>query len=209
MSLRHSVRCLGVAAAFALAACTNDTPVADEEPGDEIAPPAAPAPVPVAPPVAPVAGDPATAITFAGAGGVAFGSAPESLGASWPGGVAGDAPAAGSTCHFLYAQPKPADSFGVAFMVEGDRLVRVDVDAPDRAAPGGGHVGMAADQVRALYAGRIEEQPHKYVDGAKMLVVSPPDGGAARLVFETDAAGTVTSWHIGMPPQVHYVEGCS
>jgi hypothetical protein len=210
MRLRHCVRCLGLAAVLSLAACTNEAPVADEEPGDEIAPPAAPAPAAPAPPPVPVTpADPATDLSFAGAGSVAFGSAPAALASAWPGGVAGEGAAPGSTCHFLYAQPKPADSFGVAFMVEGDRFVRVDVDAPDRSAPGGGRVGMHADQLRELYAGRLEEQPHKYIEGGQVFIVTPPDGGEARLLFDLDAAGLVTSWRIGLPPQVHYVEGCS
>jgi hypothetical protein len=29
------------------------------------------------------------------------------------------------------------------------------------------------------------------------------------LVFETDAAGKVTEWRAGLPPQVGYIEGCS
>jgi hypothetical protein len=27
-------------------------------------------------------------------------------------------------------------------------------------------------------------------------------------VFETDAAGRIVSWRIGVPPQIYYVEGC-
>ncbi|HWI23748.1 MAG TPA: lectin, partial [Lysobacter sp.] len=33
--------------------------------------------------------------------------------------------------------------------------------------------------------------------------------GKGVLVFETDAAGKVTAWRAGVPPQVDYVEGCS
>jgi hypothetical protein len=32
---------------------------------------------------------------------------------------------------------------------------------------------------------------------------------AAKLVFETDAAGKATAWRVGLSPQVDYVEGCS
>jgi hypothetical protein len=68
---------------------------------------------------------------------------------------------------------------------------------------------MTADAVRAAYPGQVEEQPHKYVEGGKVLVVTPPGGGTARLVFEVNAAGIVTEWRLGLPPQVHYVEGCA
>ena len=35
------------------------------------------------------------------------------------------------------------------------------------------------------------------------------DVAPTRLVFEVDAAGKVTSWRVGLSPQVEYVEGCS
>ena len=43
----------------------------------------------------------------------------------------------------------------------------------------------------------------------RWLVVRPADGGEARLVFETGVDGVITSWRVGLEPQVHYVEGCS
>ncbi|MGH8029265.1 MAG: hypothetical protein ACREO3_04945 [Arenimonas sp.] len=192
-------------------AANTDAALTDpEHPGEE---PAAPADAPgdsapTAPP-ATASTTPEATIDFRGVAGVAFGASPDPLRTAWPGGAAPDAPVAPGLCHFLYAQPKPQESFGVAFMVEGDRFVRVDVDAPDLLAPGGGHAGMTADAVRAAYAGRIAEQPHKYVQGGKYLVVTPQDGGPARLVFEVDAAGIVTAWRLGLPPQVNYVEGCA
>ena len=76
------------------------------------------------------------------------------------------------------------------------------------AAPGGGKVGMSATQVHDMYAGRVEEQPHKYVEGGRNLRIQSEDGASA-LIFEVDAAGKVTAWRVGVPPQVDYVEGCS
>lgn len=35
------------------------------------------------------------------------------------------------------------------------------------------------------------------------------DVAPTRLVFEVDAADNVTSWRVGLSPQVEYVEGCS
>ena len=96
-----------------------------------------------------------------------------------------------------------------AFMIEDGKFVRYDVGNDKEVAPGGGSVGMSADEIAALYAGRIEEQPHKYVEGGKYLRIKDGDGGNGVLVFETDAAGKVTEWRVGVPPQVDYVEGCS
>ena len=214
--LHHALLVLALAAA--LAACERTAEPAPagtaaaltdpEHPGEDLDVPAAATPEAAAP--APGVAAPPAAIDYTGVAGVGFGTAPDALRTAWPGGVAPDAAVAPGLCHFLYAQPKPQESFGVAFMVEGDKFVRVDVDAPDVRAPGGGHAGMSADAVRAAYAGRIEEQPHKYVEGGKYLVVAPADlSVAARLVFEVDAAGIVTGWRLGLPPQVHYVEGCA
>ena len=181
-----------------------------DHPGEDVpAPPAAPTDVAPAPPPATKGQGAGAPIDFTGVAGVAFGSAPDPLREAWPGGVAPDAAAAPGDCQFLYAQPKPPESYGVAFMVEDGRFVRADVDAPDVIAPGGGHAGMTLDQLRATYAGRYTEQPHKYEEGGKVLVVAAPGTGTAKLVFEVSAAGTVTQWRIGLPPQVDYVEGCA
>lgn len=109
-------------------------------------------------------------------------------------------------CHYLSPH---ADRRDLLFMFEGDRLRRVDVRTTDKVAPGGGRVGSSVETLQRLYAGRIEAQPHKYVAGGQTLVVTPPFGGAARLVFEAGADGVVTAWRIGLPPQVDHVEGCS
>ena len=215
---RRNPAWLALSLAVALGACTpagepapasTEAALTDpEHPGEE---PVAPADAsastpPAAPPSEPAKA--AVAIDHTGVAGVAFGGAPDALRTAWPGGAAPDAAVAPGLCHFLYAQPKPQESYGVAFMVEGGRFVRVDVDTPEVQAPGGGHAGMSLAALRAAYP-NAEEQPHKYVEGGKVVVVAPAGGGEARLVFEVDPAGNVTEWRIGVPPQVHYVEGCA
>ncbi|WOS41471.1 lectin [Xanthomonas rydalmerensis] len=126
--------------------------------------------------------------------------------AAWGGELDGQ-PSAGSSCHVLRPRwAKDNNQFGL--MVEGDKLVRYDVRTAKETAPGGGKVGMDLAQLRALYAGRLEEQPHKYVEGAKVLRVRGEAGQPGVLVFETDAAGKAVAWRVGLPPQVDYVEGC-
>ncbi|RZA22649.1 MAG: lectin, partial [Lysobacteraceae bacterium] len=71
-----------------------------------------------------------------------------------------------------------------------------------------GKRGMSLDEIRKLYPG-AEEQPHKYVEGGKNLRIKDSGGGNGVLVFEIDAAGKVSAWRVGVPPQVDYVEGCS
>lgn len=111
------------------------------------------------------------------------------------------------TCYFLVPgwAKTPTD---LAFMVEGGKFVRYQTNADKMAAPGGGKVGMTVDELRALYTARLQESPHKYVEGAHYLRVDEGNGKSA-LLFETDAKGKVSGWRVGLDPQVGYVEGCS
>ena len=206
--------------ALALAACQPATPPS----------PAAPAPVDSSPATPSTAGTPASPstviapadaivdakgydpreINFGGFRSASFNSDAAAVQQAWGKPMAPvPAPDSPEACHYLLTQPRAPGGFGLAFMMEGGKFVRVDVDSRDIVAPGGLRVGASAADVQAAFPGQVTEQPHKYVEGGKVLVVAPADGGEARLVFETDAHGTVTSWRVGLEPQVHYVEGCS
>lgn len=184
-------------------------------------------PAPVADPALPAAETPAPAeantggslrvdkpadgtISFQGFGPANFGATQEEVRMAW-GGDLGDAkPDQAGGCYYLIPQPVGTDGYRTAFMIEGDKFVRIDVRRDDVTAPGGGKVGMTKAQVAALYAG-IEEQPHKYTDGL-YLRIKDAAGGNGVLLFEADGKGDdakVTAWRIGVPPQVDYVEGCS
>lgn len=148
-------------------------------------------------------------ISFEGFGPAKFGATDEDVRMAW-GADLGDAkPSEPGGCYYLIPQPLTEAGYRVAFMVEGDKFSRMDVRAAEVTAPGGGKVGMETAQVEGLYGGRVETQPHKYVEGARYLRVTDPTGGNGVLVFETGADGQVTAWRIGVPPQVDYVEGCS
>lgn len=146
-----------------------------------------------------------------GYGSLDFGLSPEEARAEWTGNpleVVGD-PGDGSACHHLSPAGQPAPAH-LAFMFEDGMFVRYSVESPDLAAPGGGRVGMDEAALGGLYGKRLEAAPHKYVEGGKVLM-SPEDGGAlpSRLYFELGPDGRVTSWRVGLDPQVGYVEGCS
>lgn len=215
--------------AIALSACTAErAPSVEEGAAPADAPdamandPAAPPPmeqdVAAPPPDAPAPGsdaapgaDAASLARFDGYGDLRFGMSAQEATQAWGGelkGVPEGATLEAGACHYL--TPKwvkvPSD---FAFMIEGDRFVRYDVGTGRETAPGGGKVGMDAGQIHELYAGRVEESPHKYVEGGKYLKVSDAAGGDGKLVFVTDADGKVTAWRAGVPPQVDYVEGCS
>ncbi|MGN7918022.1 lectin [Lysobacter sp. ESA13C] len=195
--------------ALALSACqreaagpndtaTAQTPPANDQPVEDVPPATAPA-------VTPPASD--TLARFDGYGDLRFGMSAEDARKAWGGELKGEAAADGGCYYLRPIWAQNAAEFG--FMIENGKFARVDVGNDKETAPGGGKRGMSADEIRKLYAGRVEEQPHKYVDGGKNLRIGDAGGGAGALVFETDAAGKVTAWRIGVPPQVDYVEGCS
>lgn len=167
------------------------------------------APMPTPPMTPPTTEEPGV-IGFHGFGPAKFGDNEESVRMSWgrPLTVSGSEP---ESCAYLMPDPRPVGSgtFAIAFMLVDGKFARYDIDSDRYTAPGGGKVGSSIDQLEQFYAGRVTSGPHKYVENAKVLVVTPQDGGEARLVFETTAEGTVKTWRIGVPPGVHYVEGCS
>ncbi|MEJ7746631.1 MAG: lectin [Luteimonas sp.] len=198
---------------LALSACgdraqtTDDAataPVVDQ-PATDVPPATTP---PVSDPVEPVAPSIADGgdARFDGYGDMRFGMSAEEAKKAW-GGELNGAPGAGEVCYFL--APKWATTPGeFAFMIENDKFVRYSTESSKFVAPGGGKVGMTADEIKQLYSGRVEEQPHKYEDGGKYLRIKDPTGNGV-VLFETNAAGKVDEWRVGVPPQVDYVEGCS
>ena len=166
----------------------------------------APAPTPAADDTAAPAG-PVSQASFLGYGDMKLGSTVEEARAAW-GGELNGAPMEGTTCHYLWPKwiSRPAD---FAFMMEEGRFVRYDVGTDKETAPGGGKVGMSVEELQKLYGGALKASPHKYTQGGQYLSMDAGDVAPTRLVFEVDAAGKVTSWRVGLSPQVEYVEGCS
>ena len=166
----------------------------------------APAPTPAADDTAAPAG-PVSQASFLGYGDMKLGSTVEEARAAW-GGELNGAPMEGTTCHYLWPKwiTRPAD---FAFMMEDGRFVRYDVGTDKETAPGGGKVGMSVEELQKLYGGALKASPHKYTQGGQYLSMDAGDVAPTKLVFEADAAGKVTSWRVGLSPQVEYVEGCS
>lgn len=166
----------------------------------------APTPTPAADDTAAPAG-PVSQASFLGYGDMKLGSTVDEARAAW-GGELNGAPMEGTTCHYLWPKwiTRPAD---FAFMMEDGRFVRYDVGTDKETAPGGGKVGMSVEELQKLYGGALKASPHKYTQGGQYLSMDAGDVAPTRLVFEVDAAGKVTSWRVGLSPQVEYVEGCS
>jgi hypothetical protein len=117
-------------------------------------------------------------------------------------------PRAGATPECAYVRPTTIRD-SVIFMVIDGRIARVDVQAGRVATVEGARIGDTEERIKSLYAGRVEEQPHKYTDG-HYLVVRPAEraDSAYRIVFETDGQ-RVTKYRSGRLPEVSWVEGCS
>lgn len=148
-------------------------------------------------------------INFQGFGPAKFGADEESVRMAWGQPIEVQPPSDGSSCFYLYPEKMPNQSPEIAFMFEQGKFVRFDVENAKWISPGNLRVGDSASQVKAAFAGRLEEAPQKYIEGGQTLIVTPEDKSDARLVFETDATGKILTWRIGVPPQVFYVEGCS
>jgi len=152
-------------------------------------------------------------INFEGFGPAKFGDNEESVRMSWGRPLIASKPAVGATCYYLYLDPKPEHQQQIAFMFEDGKFVRYDVDDPKWVAPGNIVVGDTMAKVLQAHAGHVQNQPHKYIEGAHTLVVTPVvksgEKSNASLIFETDANNLVINWRIGVSPQVYYVEGCS
>jgi hypothetical protein len=201
--LRQLALCAALVSLLALGACNREHQAANATaPAVQTPPATAPTPAPAAPAPAPVG-----LARFDGYGDMRFGMTAAEATKAWGGELNGK-PGAGELCYYLNPVSNPSPAY-FAFMIEADKFVRYDVGNDKETAPGGGKRGMTIDDIRKLYPGRIEEKPHKYVEGGHYLRIKADDDSRGVLVFETDAAGKVGEWHVGQPPQVDYIEGCS
>jgi hypothetical protein len=211
---------LCVAMIAALAACTDrdavsnaaDAPPVADQPAEDVPPAAMPAPASLPSPASTVAPAPADGAdaqaSFAGYGGVKFGTPAADMEAAWGGELTTLGKDANPSCYFMAPKwvKSPAE---FAFMVGDGRFVRYGTDSAKYVAPGGGRVGMGTQELQALYHGALQSAPHKYVEGGRYLSIAASGVAPAKLVFETDADGKATAWRVGLSPQVDFVEGCS
>jgi len=193
--------------ALVLTACKEPTPPPAPVTTASMAEPPAPAPaapqgLPAEPPVV------FSQASFLGYGDMRLGSTLEEARAAWGGELNGTPSADAQGCYYLTPKwvSRTAD---FAFMFEGGRFVRYDVGTDKENAPGGGKVGMTAEELQAVYGGALESTPHKYVEGGQYLGIDASGVAPSKLVFEVDPEGKVVAWRVGLLPQADYVEGCS
>ncbi len=202
----------------ALSACRNEPAPAPGGATDDAPPATAPettaltaAPEASATPVEAAAPDGDRQLArFDGYGDIRFGTAAKDMEQAWGGKLRTLGKEANESCYFMTpVWVKTPAEFN--FMIGDGKFARFGTRSDRFVAPGGGKVGRTKAEIAALYAGRIDEQPHKYTDG-QYLRIADPAGGKGVLVFESDAKGDaakVGEWRVGVPPQVDFVEGCS
>lgn len=188
------MRHIAIAASLALvAACSSP-----EESADTPAPDAAEAPADIADP-APAAAASDNTLTLEGLGDLRVGDAvPEGSSFAERG-----AQIPGSACHTVSSPDYP----GVyAITVDGEvRRITVSGDS-DVALTEGIGAGASEEDVREAFPG-FREEPHKYVEAPAKYLTQPGDD--PRLRFEIDGDGTVSLIHVGLMPELGYVEGCA
>jgi hypothetical protein len=142
-------------------------------------------------------------VTARGLGALRAGMTVAEASAALRGALALPAGADSAGCTYAVWRGGPA---GVRVMIEGGRVVRVDVDSAGIRTAAGAEVGDGEERVQRLYGGRAVVSPHKYEEGHYLTVTDPTDSAFA-LVLET-RDGKVTRYRAGRRPQVEYVEGC-
>jgi hypothetical protein len=109
----------------------------------------------------------------------------------------------GNGCY--YASPKGGFK-DIAFMMSGPRIARIDINSDGFTTDRGAKVGDSEARIKRLYRGRYKVYRHEYVDYGHYIGVEMK-GGRYSIIFETDGK-TVTTYRVGGPEQVAYVEGC-
>jgi hypothetical protein len=104
---------------------------------------------------------------------------------------------------------------GASLMVEGRKIVRIDIASGEPSAPkpatktdAGIGLGSTTAEVRRAYGKRLRIEPHPYDnDDGRYLVIKGLKSGR-EIIFETHQ-GRVESFRAGLSRQVEYIEGCS
>lgn len=199
------VRLTPLATALAMSAC-GPSPAPVAEPTERVS--VEPAPLD---PEAPAAEQAALAscgpVTAQGYCGVTFGMNPQQANATFPGGLEsydGTDPS-GQTdpnrCFELFGV-EPVQ--GVSFLIEGQKVGRVDfLTEAARTADGFG-VGTAGIAIHDRFGAAAVDAPNKYEQEVTDLTVTD---GAAKYVFEIQD-GKVRGWRAGVAPAIDYTEHC-
>lgn len=191
---------LGLLAACGRGAGDNDTAAPNGAviaPGDESNVARAPdeeKTVPVAPPEAPL--DQLS--------GVKVGMTMADLRAAGFDAVKDNGPDPGNTCGYA----RIASLKDLFFMLDGDTVVRIEVDTPGHPTLGGVDIGMSEGEAVRRLGARVTVQPHPYTGPTGHYLLVHAAGDPYGLIAETDGK-KVVSYRIGRWAYVQWKEGCS
>lgn len=118
--------------------------------------------------------------------------------------VATDAPLPGTSCSYARLSTLP----GTHLMLDGNKVVRIDVLDADHVIMGGLRVGMRERDALALLGPPVQVEAHPYNSPDGHYLSYHVDGAEFGLIAETDGQ-TVQSWRIGNWEQVQWIEGCA
>jgi hypothetical protein len=115
-----------------------------------------------------------------------------------------DGPDPGNNCGYARIASLP-DLF---FMLDGDTVVRIEVDTPGHPTAGGIEAGMSEVEVLSRLGPAVTIQPHPYTGPKGHYLVVHQAGAPFGLIAETDGK-KVLSYRIGRWSYVQWKEGCS
>jgi len=99
---------------------------------------------------------------------------------------------------------------GLAFMVVGGRVVRIDIDNPAYRTASGAHVGMSEAEVRAVYGAQMRVEPHPYTGPEGHYLVFRARGEPYGMIFETHyETHRAETMRVGLWQYVQLIEGCA
>ena len=143
-------------------------------------------------------------LTMHGIGGLRIGTPVAALRAM--GATGEDYPDPEVDCSYWRAPQWP----GLAMMVSGGRVVRIETEDARYRTASGARVGMTEAEIRAIYGRRLRVEPHPYTGPEGHYLVyrarGEPDGMIDETNYENGRAATI---RVGTWQAVQLIEGCS
>jgi hypothetical protein len=97
---------------------------------------------------------------------------------------------------------------GVMFMLENERVVRIDISNPDVRTVSGARIGDSKKAILTLYKGRVGTEPHAYDIGGYYLKILSKNKMHG-ISFSLSDGKIVDGFHVGLAEEINYAEGCS
>lgn len=113
-----------------------------------------------------------------------------------------DKPVPGSTCSYVRFQNWP----DVAVMLDGERIVRMDISGKQYEGPQGLRIGQS-EKVALAKLGTAKVELHPYTGPQGHYLVLHKADAPYGLIAESDGR-TVLRWRLGQWEQVQWVESC-